>query len=123
MPAKPFFCKLPCSEFGIGGCLRKILLAKHRIRQLALARGIRPRWISSLGAINVDPKHLAFWVATEQDWERDQLLEDLTFRPDCLEAILQCGYPEEVVRFVGVAAESQQTVDRDFLRRWSWAMK
>jgi hypothetical protein len=101
----------------------KILLAKRRIRQLALARGIHPKWISIIGAIDVDPKHLAFWVATDKDWERDQLLDDLSFRPDCLQALLQCGYPEEAVQFVGVAVESQQTVDRDFLGRWYWAMK
>jgi hypothetical protein len=101
----------------------KIFMAKRRIRQLALTRGIRPKWTSSIGAIGVDPKHLAFWIATDKDWERDQLLEDLTFRPDCLEALLQCGYPEEAVPFVGVTVESQETVDRDFFGRWQGAMK
>jgi hypothetical protein len=101
----------------------KILMAKRRMRQLVRTRGIRPKWISSIGAIDVDPKHLAFWVATDKDWERDQLLEDLSFRRDCLEALLQCGYPAKAVPFVGVAVESQQTVDRDFFGRWHWAMK
>jgi hypothetical protein len=101
----------------------KIFMAKRRIRQLALTRGIQPKWISSIGAIDVDPKHLAFWIATDKDWERDELLGGLSFRNDCLEALLRCGYPEEAVPFVAVAVESQQTVDRDSFGRWYWAMK
>jgi hypothetical protein len=46
------------------------LLAKRRIKRLTAKRGIPPGFVVWIGAIDINPKHLAFWIATDKDWER-----------------------------------------------------
>jgi hypothetical protein len=65
----------------------------------------------------------AIWVATQSDTERDELLGDATFKPECLEVLARCGYPQDALLFVGVAIQSQQTVDRKSGSSWFMAMK
>lgn len=101
----------------------RVFLAKRRIARLASQRGIRPKWVSSIGAIGIDPKHLSIWIAVDKDWERDELLQDSNFEAACREVLLRCGYPSGAVLFVGIAVESQQTVDRDSGGNWRWAMQ
>jgi hypothetical protein len=100
-----------------------LFLAKRRIKHLAKVRGIPPKFIVQIGAICIDPKHLALWIATDKDWERDQLLQDSTLAADCHAALLRSGYPPDAVPHVGIAIESQQTVDRDCAGSWWHMMK
>jgi hypothetical protein len=86
-------------------------------------RGIEAKWVVSFGAIHLSPKHLAYWVATDKDWERDQLIQDLTFRPACIRALVKCGYPKKFADFLGIAVESQETVDRECRGNWRTMMQ
>jgi hypothetical protein len=91
-----------------------LFLATRLIKRLAARRGVPPKFVIHIGAIDINPKHLAIWIATDKDWERDQLLRDSAFVTDCHAVLLRTGYPSEALPFVGVAIESQQTVDRVF---------
>jgi len=96
--------------------------AKPRIRKLALARGMKVH-LRCIGAVALSPKNLAIWVATQSDTERDELLGDATFKPECLEVLARCGYPQDALSFVGVAIQSQQMTDRKSGGSWFMAMK
>jgi hypothetical protein len=100
-----------------------IWLAKIRIHRVAKEHGVTPKFIWWIGAIDLDPKHLVFWIAADRDSERDELLADQTFRSDCIDAIIATGYPPDAARFTGIAIESQQTVDREFGGNWWYTIK
>jgi len=76
-----------------------------------------------LVAIHLSPAYLSLWIATEKDWERDQLQSDGSFAKAISAALLQYKYPSEAVPHVGVVIESQQTVDREFAGSWWYRMK
>jgi hypothetical protein len=98
-------------------------LAKHRILRITKQHGVQPKGIWWIGAIDINPRHLVFWVATDRDSERDALLADQSFIRDCLKALAASGYPREAASLAHITAESQQTVDRDFGGNWWYAVK
>ena len=89
---------------------------------LALARsrcaGAR---VLSFGATHSDLKHLAIWISTPTDADRDALRGDPTFIAALYDALRKASYP--TIEIAGFAFESQETVDRDYGGNWWYAVK
>ena len=75
------------------------------------------------GAVDISPDHLAFWITTATDAERDLLAADAGLQDDFRRALLRAGYPADAVLKVGFAFESQETVDRVHGGNWWYAVK
>ena len=70
-----------------------------------------------------DPGLLYIFIDTRTDAERDSLRADPTLHPEIVAALVANGYPQDAAPFVGLAIESQETVDRDFGGNWYRARK
>ena len=75
------------------------------------------------GAFDLDPQHLALWLVTATDRQRDALLADGQADAAVRQALADAGYPRRAIPLVGVTAESRETVDRDFGGDWWAAVK
>ncbi len=96
--------------------------AKRKIRNIA-RRYCRRAKVFSLGAIRVNPRHLAIWITTQTDEERDLMRASPELVPEFRRVLLAAGYPPVAVPEVGFEFESQQTVDRDYGGNWRYAVK
>lgn len=104
--------------------LKKIIgQAEREIEALAVAHGHAATGIFSHGAADIHPRHLAFWLTFDTDAGRDLFLNDRPLLDAIRAKLVALGYPETAVPHVGVTAESQETVDRDFEGNWRYAMK
>lgn len=99
-----------------------ISVAERRIKALA-QRECGSADVFSFGVPDIHPRHLAFWIKTQSDEERDRLQADAELRHKFRSILLELGYPAEAVPLVGFAFESQETVDRDFGGNWYHATK
>lgn len=75
------------------------------------------------GAVDISPDHLAFWITTATDAERDRLAADVALQDEFRRALLRAGYPADAIPKVGFAFESQETVDRVHGGNWWYAVK
>lgn len=75
------------------------------------------------GAVDIDPKHLAYWITTATDAERDRLAADVELHAAFRRAVAEAGYPAEAVAEVGLAFQSEETVQRDYGGNWYYAVK
>jgi hypothetical protein len=71
-----------------------------------------------LGAIDLYPSCLAFWICVATDAQRDALLADPAFAGRMRRIVADCGYPADSVDRVGFTSESDETVDRDWAGNW-----
>lgn len=79
--------------------------------------------VISIGAVDVNPAYLAFWIFTITDEERDRLQGDRVLEARLREAVEKAGYPKDAISEVGFAYESKQTVDERFGGDFWKAMK
>jgi len=73
---------------------------------------------SQQGATRIDPRHLAIWITTKTDTERDRLRSDQTLHQQLCDSMLLVGYSSDAVPLVHFVIESQETVDRDYGGSW-----
>jgi hypothetical protein len=104
-------------------------LLREAVKQAEIAIGAEVRRlipnarVLSLGAIDLYPSCLAFWICVATDAQRDSLLADWTFPERMRRIVADCGYPQDSVDRVGFTSESDETVDRDWNGNWYHAMK
>jgi hypothetical protein len=79
--------------------------------------------VFSFGATDIDPRHLAIWIATQTDEERDQMRATSDLIPTFQRVLIAAGYPSAAVPEVAFEFESQETVDRDYEGNWWYAVK
>jgi hypothetical protein len=99
-----------------------IQAAEQRVLTLARARFPACK-VFSIGAVEIDPKHLAIWITTDTDAQRDALLRDAAFQQSLRAALREVGYPEAAIGKVGFALQSEETVRRDYAGNWWHAIK
>ncbi len=91
----------------------KIVIDQARAGIEALAREHAAiAFVTWIGAVEIDPKHLAFWIFTKTDAERDRLAANDLLKERFREILVVAGYPPDAVALVGFAFESKETVDR-----------
>jgi hypothetical protein len=76
-----------------------------------------------IGAVEIDPKHLAFWIFTRTDAERDRLASNDRLLEEFREIAAVAGYPPPAVPQIKFAFESKETVDRDWDGNYWYAMR
>lgn len=103
--------------------LDPIILAAERVI-LARARAkVKTAGIFHFGAVDISPEHLAYWITTPTDAERDRLSADAALVASFRAALAEAGYPAGAIPSVGFAFESQETVDRVHGGNWWYAVK
>jgi hypothetical protein len=96
--------------------------ARRRIREIA-RRLVPLATVFTLGAVRIHPRHLAFWITTPSDAERDLLRASPELISEFRAALRAIGYPAIAVPDVGFEIESQEIVDRDHGGNWWYAVK
>lgn len=100
------------------------IIAASGEQMVALARTrVASAGIFHFGAVDIHPKHLAYWITTTTDAERDQLAADSAMQDEFRRILLREGYPADAVLEVGFAFQSEETVQRDFGGDWFYAVK
>jgi hypothetical protein len=72
----------------------------------------------SISAPDVGPRHLAIWITTETDEQRDALASDGALRGELVAALRAVDYPEEAIPHVVFTFESHETVVREWGGDW-----
>jgi hypothetical protein len=91
---------------------------KRDLKQAILAMGYTCDSLFYTGAYDIAPEHVFFGVHVKSDAERDRMNADAAIDKALHGLLERHGYPAHVIRIIGVRAESQETVDRDFEGDW-----
>lgn len=100
------------------------IIAAAAEKMVALARTKeQSAGIFHFGAVDIHPKHLAYWLTTATDAQRDRLAADSAMQDEFRRILLRAGYPADAVLEVGFAFQSEETVQRDYGGNWYYAVK
>jgi hypothetical protein len=81
---------------------------------------LRTDWF---GVIGIDPRHLAVWIMTDLDAERDAIIASDKLTSLIQDSLRQENYPAEAIPHICGTVESQETVDRDWAGKWHHRMQ
>ncbi len=102
---------------------RKILDIKDDIKKTVsefCSEDIRVDW---LGAYDIAPENLAFWIVVKTDEMKDKLEKDKPLHYLLRGLLEKHNYPETARSSIFIGFESQETVDRDFNGSWYYRYK
>ena len=91
---------------------------REQMREAIPALGYSCDQIFYAGAFNLAPHHLFFGIGVRTDAERDRMNADPAINRALHDLLRAHGYPGDAIPRVGVRAESQETVDRDWGGEW-----
>lgn len=98
-------------------------LGREEILLMARAQGHPVLSVFEAGAVDISPRHLVYWATFQHDADRDRFLGDAEIRKLFRDRMAALGYPEDFVPAIGITAESQETIDREFQGDWWAAIK
>jgi hypothetical protein len=107
---------------GDGGEPRWALLeaARERIAARLAGRGVqRVEFVAPLGS----SAEVWVWLGTATDEARDALGEPDPCVGEVRQELAAAGYPGHQLEHVHTAAQSQETVDRDYASSWFYALR
>lgn len=87
-----------------------------------ISKRVRGAKVFSIG-VGLSPEHLALWIRTSTDNDRDALRADAGILLSMREILRKEHYPKEAIEKVELAIESDETVDRDWGGRWHDAVR
>lgn len=94
--------------------------ARTAILERLTKRGVqRVEFVAAFGTSD----ELWVWLCTAQDAERDALGDSDPCLHEVREALASVGYPDGQLVNVHSAAQSQETVDRDYESSWFYALR
>ena len=99
-----------------------IARAKRKIQQIS-REYCRRAEVVSFGATDINPRHLAFWIISQTDKERERMRSTPKLVATFRQELLASGYPSDAVPQVGFEFESRETVDREYDGNLWYAMK
>lgn len=104
---------------GLAAIIQRI---EARLRQAAEGvTGVRE--LFHIGAFELGPANLAWWLIVDSDAEKTRLIADGGLEHTLRALLAEEGYPAEAIPHVGLAIESRETVDRDFEGNLWYAIK
>lgn len=86
--------------------------------EAARAHVTEPFWVTHYGAVEIHPKHLAYWICVKSDAERDRLVQSTELKSRHRSILEEFDYPADCRRQVAIGFESQETVDRESGGNW-----
>jgi hypothetical protein len=101
-------------------------LLREAVKQAEIAIGAEVRRlipnarVLSLGAIDLYPSCLAFWICVATDAQRDSLLADRAFPESMRRIVADCGYPQDSVDrrlHLGVGRDGRPGLERKLVSR------
>jgi len=96
---------------------------KPRLVQALRNMGHECKNVFHAGAIEIAPHHLFFGIYAVTDAGRDRINADPEAQEILHRLLLAEGYPDKAVPLIGLRAESQETVDRDWGGDWYQAWR
>ena len=106
-----------------GRDLKPLIKAAETLLLDDVRRRLAHAGVFSIGAVDVAPANLAFWVSTNTDDEKAALEADATLKARLQQILREVGYPAGAIAKVALAFQSQEAVDRDFGGDWWAAIK